>query len=71
MKSIPYFTRQSYGVSRLYIANNELARLVATLTRRKTVENTDLLALQEMGFSLVQVADPSLPALAPVGWRSV
>lgn len=62
MKTIRYYVRSVYGVERVYLADSEQAAQVSTLTRRKTVERADLLALAALGCDLLQVTDPRFDA---------
>lgn len=56
--TIQFYSRSAYGVDRLYLVDIEQAELIRTLTRRKTIEIADLRALQNLGFTVQQVADP-------------
>lgn len=62
---IRYYVRHIYGVPRIYLADTEQAKAIATLTRRKTVEEVDLKALETLGFVLVEVLDSSASPRSP------
>lgn len=59
MPTITFYVATSYGNQRIYLSDANQAALVATLTRRKTVEPEDLEALKALGFDLQQVENPS------------
>lgn len=58
MQTITFYTRSVYGRTNIYIANEEQARTVSTLTGRTCVTNADLNALSKLGCSVEQVPDP-------------
>ena len=51
---IDYQIRNVYGRDNIYI-KSEHAKFIETLTRRKTVDHTDLKALEALGFVLNRV----------------
>jgi hypothetical protein len=62
---IQFFIRYVYGKPTKYLTG-DAAGAVHELTRRRTVEQSDLDALAELGHEIVQVIDPSTVA-APHG----
>jgi Holliday junction resolvasome RuvABC DNA-binding subunit len=59
MPTINFYVATSYGNQRIYLSDDSQASLIATLTRRKTVEHEDLEALKALGFELKQVENPN------------
>lgn len=64
---IPFYVRNLYGRDVVYIADEQTASLVSSLTGTKTVSNSQLSALSKLGHAVEQVPDPrftSAPAFA-------
>ena len=57
MNVITYYEKSNYGAKALYIAS-EHRDAVQTLTRKKTVDHSDLKALRSLGFEVQQVIAP-------------
>ena len=55
---IHYYIKSVYGANKYYIANPDQASAIATLTRRKTVDASDMKALEAMGYTLERVHEP-------------
>lgn len=51
MNVITYYEKSNYGAKALYIAS-EHRDAVQTLTRKKTVDHSDLKALRSLGFEV-------------------
>jgi len=55
--TITYYEKTNYGAPAFYIAS-EHHDAVRHLTRRKTIDHTDLQALRALGFQVQQVIAP-------------
>ena len=52
---IEYYAREVYGKKTLYIADANIAYTIKTLTGKKTIDETDVEALKNLGLEPVQV----------------
>lgn len=52
---IEYRIKSIYGVDKWYVANDRIAGLITKLTSRKTLLESDLEALEGLGFTFKQV----------------
>ena len=51
-----------YGVNNMYISDTKQAKLIQTLTNKKTISQSDIEALTALtGCAWVQVFDPNIP----------
>ena len=57
-KEIEFYTKEVYGLPKKYVVDNELANTIATLTGRKTLLDSDVKALEKLGFVLKEVLRP-------------
>lgn len=55
---IDYYIEKQYGVDRRYIVQESVARQVRMLTRRMTLEESDIKALEALGMTLKEVLKP-------------
>lgn len=55
--TITYYEKSNYGTPTYYIAS-EHKKAVQTLTRRKTIDRSDIEALRSLGFDVRQVIAP-------------
>jgi hypothetical protein len=56
---IQFYIKNVYGVNNIYISDNRQAKLVQTLTGRKTINQGDIEALTELtGCTWVQIFEP-------------
>lgn len=53
--TIEYFKKAVYGIDKLYVKDEEKAKLIYMLTGRKTLSAMDIVALTALGFDLIQV----------------
>lgn len=60
MYTIKVYSKSVYGTLRTYPADAAQAIALQTLTGAKTLEFRHLRALQDLGFTLEQVPDPTL-----------
>jgi len=58
-KEIEFYTKEVYGLPKKYVVDNELANTIATLTGRKTLLDSDVKALEKLGFVLKEVLRPT------------
>ena len=58
---IQYYAKTVYGNKNLYILNPDQANAIQTLTRKKTIDNHDIKALQALGHTTEQVPEPFEP----------
>jgi hypothetical protein len=57
---IQFYVKNVYGVNNMYILDDRQAKLVQTLTGRKTINQSDIEALTELaGCAWVQVFAPT------------
>lgn len=49
---ITYYKKNVYGVEQMYISDPEIAKSVYRLTGKKTVNNSDFVALAELGHQI-------------------
>lgn len=56
--TITFYEKSNYGAPAYYIAS-EHKEAVQTLTRRKTIDHSDINALKALGFDVQQVIAPS------------
>ena len=57
---IQYYVKQVYGVNKMYITDDRQAKLIQTLTNKKTIDQNDIEALTELtGCAWVQVFAPT------------
>lgn len=57
-KEIKFYTKSVYGNDNIYIADMRTKNLVATLTHKETINTSDMLALEELGFIFKEVLVP-------------
>lgn len=62
-RTIPVFIRSVYGQDRVYVANEQLAESIRTLTGAATLRATDISALSSLGFTFENVRDSNAPKL--------
>ena len=60
MNTIEIVQKSVYGVERLYVVSDH-AEHIKTLTRRATLEPSDVTALRELGFQIKVVPAPVKP----------
>lgn len=58
MKTIQYYTKNVYGLERIYISDPEIAKNIRVLTGQKTIDTQHIQALIELGFEFEQVLPP-------------
>ena len=58
MKQIQYFTRRVYGVSTMYLLNDDVKKAIKLMTGRKTMTQADKTALELLGFTFAEIVDP-------------
>ncbi len=51
---IEYFTKDVYGLPKLYVKDQKLAGLISKLTGRVTLSKIDLDALKGLGFVMIE-----------------
>lgn len=54
---IYYYTKSQYGQKRHYLADPDIARIVEELTGLKTLIPKHMTALEDLGFTFVEVQD--------------
>ncbi len=59
--TVEYFSRQVYGLYRMYPAN-ETARWFLQLTHKDTFSAADLEVIRRLGFAVREGRDPKAPA---------
>lgn len=60
MDTIEFYRKDIYGKENLYIADPKKAQLVQMISRRKTIDMSDLKALVGLGFRIEEVPAPRL-----------
>lgn len=55
---IQYYKKNVYGKLNLYVKDNEQASWIMALTRRTTITVRDIIALQKLGHTFVEVVAP-------------
>ena len=55
---IQYYKKNVYGVEYIYILDKDIAKNIAVLTCRKTIDKRDIEALQCLGFEFKEVLKP-------------
>lgn len=55
---IEYYSKNVYGVEKLYIADGKIAEIVRALTGRKTIDARDIQALKSLGLEFKEVIRP-------------
>lgn len=63
MSSILVYTRNVYGVPKVYAADPSQAAHLSVLTGARTLEHRHLQALEALGHAIEQVPDPKAPVL--------
>lgn len=58
-KVIEYYSKEVYGLEKLYVADENTATIISNLTGRKTLSTSDIGALNLLGFTLKQVLKPT------------
>ncbi len=58
-KIIEYYNKEVYGLTKSYVLDAELARTIQKLTGRKTLQQGDIEALSELGFTFKLVLKPT------------
>ncbi len=59
-KIIEYYRKENYGNKHLYIKDANLAHSISLLTGKKTLLPEHILALQQMGYTMVEVPKANL-----------
>ena len=54
-KTIEYYKKNVYGKENMYIMDPRFKNLIATLTKKETIDINDFMALGALGFNLIQV----------------
>ena len=54
-KVIKFYKDRVYGVVKMYVKDPELAKAITTLTGRKTLNESDMVALRKLGFEFEEV----------------
>ena len=52
---IEYYEKNNYGTYLNYIKDENIAKDVQSLTRKKTIDTSDMVALENLGFKLIKV----------------
>ena len=52
MKTINFYKKNVYGVEKFYIVDETQAKLVSTLTGKKTIDESDIGALKSLGLEV-------------------
>ena len=52
---IEYYCKNVYGVEMKYVSDKKIASMIYLLTGKKTVTNSNVLALEGLGFELREV----------------
>ncbi len=55
---IEFYTKHVYGVAREYVADEQINRIVSTLTKEKTLNSKQKWALTALGCTFVEVLPP-------------
>ena len=58
MKTIQYYTKNVYGLERIYILDPETAVNIQVLTKQKTIDLEHIKSLEILGFEFEQVLPP-------------
>ena len=58
MKTIQYYTKNVYGLERIYISDPDIAQAIARLTKQKTIDLEHIKSLEILGFEFEQVLPP-------------
>ena len=60
METVKIYSRSAYGIQRTYVHPDSAAAgaAIVKLTRRSTLDLSDIRALQELGLTFQGVADP-------------
>lgn len=64
---IEYYTKNVFGVEKKYIKDDDLAHIVSLLTRKKTIDHTDIRGLQLLGHEVVGTTVKGLVVTHPAG----
>lgn len=59
---IKYYIKENYGTKHRYIVEPRVAEAISTLTGRKTLSDSDIQALEVLGFEFEQVIKPETEA---------
>jgi len=54
-KVIEYYKKSNYGTESMYIKNVNIALSVGALTKKATISNSDIKALEALGFEFKEV----------------
>lgn len=60
--TIEFYTKQVYGATKLYIADEDQAQIIKQLTGRITITTEDIEALQKLGVRFKQVMQSDILA---------
>jgi hypothetical protein len=58
-KTIEFYKKEVYGKTLYYILDDKIAGNIRCLTRKTTVDESDLLALRDLGFQIIERISPS------------
>ena len=58
MKTIQYYTKNVYGLERIYILDPETAVNIQVLTKQKTIDLEHIKSLEILGFEFERVLPP-------------
>lgn len=53
--TIYYYKKEVYGNTLLYVKDPSFARMISKLTGKKTIDSSDILALEGLGVKFEQV----------------
>lgn len=52
---IQYYIKNVFGNDNIYIKDKAINKNISTLTKKKTLDRNDIIALEKLGFILEQV----------------
>jgi len=55
---IEYYYKNVYGNELIYIKDKEVALIIERLTKKKTIDNQDIINLQKLGLDMVEIIPP-------------